>query len=143
MNAKSPSGKLGTKRHKYATKLKSTSPKCETTVEGGAPAGRNGVDSTTYSNERSLTRLVSINLAREASMGQLNPDSPARLDQGGPIGLTNGIGRSGGDGERDPATEAAITLTDCFLRRESSLEKLGLLKRESSLGGAAVKRTNR
>jgi len=117
-----------------------------------AQAKSNGADNPPlvhrdYSNslDRTLTRATSINLKRDVSAGPfaqngVHTDSPMSnvLSNFGlsPIQNTSRVE------PRDPAIDAAMTLTDCFLRRESSLEKLGLLKRENSLGGAAKRPTS-
>lgn len=77
-----------------------------------------------------FTRDVSINLRRDTSLGPLYQN----LDPLVAAPSVSGVSPSSNGASRDPAIDAALTLTDCFLRRESSLEKLGLLKRESSLG---------
>eukprot|EP00656_Telonema_subtile_P052977 TRINITY_DN7533_c0_g1_i1.p1 TRINITY_DN7533_c0_g1~~TRINITY_DN7533_c0_g1_i1.p1 ORF type:complete len:225 (-),score=20.14 TRINITY_DN7533_c0_g1_i1:34-708(-) len=90
--------------------------------------------------DRTLTRSTSINLKRETSWGPLpHVDSPVGAPANGGFAAALNLGRSD---TRDPAIDAAMTLTDCFLRRESSLEKLGLLKRETSLGGGGKRGTS-
>lgn len=87
--------------------------------------------------DRTLTRSVSINLKREVSCGPIY--QPGESPQGAAANFKFEAAQMARNEPRDPAIDAALTLSDCFLRRESSLENLGLLNRENSLG---QKRTN-
>jgi len=84
-----------------------------------------------------IERGVSINLKREPSLGPMAlAQQPNLFPHVVPRPMhTDARPAATRVESRDPATEAALTLTDCFLRRESSLEKLGLLnvKRNTSM----------
>ena len=75
-----------------------------------------------------IERGVSINLKREPSLGPMALAQQDGFPRVAPRPMhTEARPAAARVESRDPATEAALTLTDCFLRRESSLEKLGLL----------------